>query len=233
MGLRTTVRMTAPAVLLFSLGTGPLGLLVGCQPSQAVMSRRLIDHIALIDFSGLAPARPIDGLEVSASLPRTWQLLPAQHAGLYTHRQWRSPSHGTAVGVVHIRMPLPMSAKTLVWLARTQYHDGSAADPKDADVHQHVPGGPGRLLRQWSDPVGREWLEAENDRYHARGYVVTCGFDAWVVYSGYRRRGVPNPVDIELANRSMDSVIPAPLAGEPAVTTASGSPNVPTARPHG
>ena len=199
MGLRTTTRFVWMALLLTA----------GCQPPQEVMSQRLTAHLAMIDFSGLAPARPIDRVGVSASIPRTWELRPTQGGGLFTHCQWRSLSHATAVGVVHIHMPLPMSAQTLVWLAKAKYND-----PGRPDAKHPVPGGPGRLVREWSDPMGREWVEAENDRYRVRGYAVTCGFDAWVVYSGYKLGGVPNPVDIDLAGRSMDSVVPDALAAK-------------------
>ncbi len=234
--VHTTVP-TGRAVLWAGVTLGLLGPSVGCQPSTAVVSRRLVAHMALIDFSGLAPARPVDGgVDVAAQVPRSWELLPVQRGGLFTHRQWRSPSHATGVGVVHVHMPLPMSAKTLVWLGKTQYNaaappgKGAADAGTDAarpaatgdaksDAKSRVPGGPGRLLREWSDPVGREWVEAENDRFHVRGYVITSGFDAWVVYAGYRRRGVPDTVDIDLAYRSLESVIPAPLAPKPAAAT--------------
>ena len=167
--------------------------------------------MALIDFSGLGPPRPIPGLELTAALPRTWDLQPVHHSGLFAHVQWRSPTHATAVGVAVVHMPLPLSAKALVWLAKAKYNDARA----DPAARQSVPGGPGRLLAQWTDPVGREWVEAENDRYHVRGYVVTFGFDAWIVYAGYRRHGVPDRVDIDLADRSLESVVPGPL-GRPA-----------------
>ncbi len=203
MGFRTT---TVPTVARAALWICCL-LAAGCQPPAAEMSERLNAHLAMIDFTGLAPPRPIDRVGASASIPRSWDLLPTQGGGLFTHCQWRSPSHTTAVGVVHIHMPLPMSARTLVWLAKSRYNDA----PK-TDADHKVPGGPGRLVREWSDPVGREWVEAENDRYRLRGYAVTCGFDAWVVYSGYKLKGLPNPVDIELAGRSMDSVVPDALA---------------------
>ena len=201
----------------------------GCQPSTEVMSQQLSHRISLIDFSGLAPARPIGGLEASAAVPRSWQLLPPQTGAFYTHRQWRTANHSIAVGVVHLHMPLPMSAQTLVWLAKTKYGpdadkkadggsgsgdakpDEKSADGKSTAAHT-PPGGKGRLLAEWTDSVGREWIEAENDKYHVRGYAVTCGFDAWLVYTGFRRHAMPNPVDLQLAGRSMESVVPDPLA---------------------
>lgn len=207
MGTKTTVLTTAraPGWVALLLALPLFG--AGCQMPQAEMSERLTAHLALVDFSGLAPARPVDRIGVAASIPRSWELLPTQSKGLFTYAQWRSPSHATAVGVVHVRMPLPMSAKTLVWLAKSKYN----TDDRPDDKVRKVPGGVARLLGQWSDPVGREWVDAENDKYRVRGYAVTCGFEAWIVYSGHKRQGLPNPVDIELANRSMDSVVPDAL----------------------
>ena len=201
MGICKTTISTA------AVWVGCLMLLTGCQPPQAEMSERLTAHLALVDFSGLGRTRSIHGVSASASIPRSWELLPTQDRGIVQHCQWRSPSRGTAVGIVHVRMPLPMSAKMLVWLAEAKYNDA-----KPADDGRKVPGGPGRVVREWSDPVGREWIEAENDRYRVRGYAVTCGFDAWLVYTGYKLKGIPNTVDIELASRSLESVVPDALA---------------------
>ena len=211
MGFRTTVP-TVRAAALTGLAAGLLGASAGCQPTPEAMGRRLVARMALIDFSGLGPAQPIPGLDLTAALPRTWALQPVHHSGLFTHVQWRSPTHATAVGVAVVHLPLPLSAKALVWLAKAKYNDGKA-DPAAA---KGVPGGPGRLIGQWTDSVGREWVEAENDHYHVRGYVVTFGFDAWIAYAGYRRHGVPDPVDIDLAYRSLESIVPGPLAAHPA-----------------
>jgi hypothetical protein len=199
-----TVYTTAQAVLWL----GMLLPLAGCQPPQAEMSQRLNAHLAMIDFTGLAPPRPVAGVAASASIPRTWELLPAQGGALFTHCQWRSPSRSTGVGVIHVHMPLPMSAKALVWLGKSKFADAKRPD----DNARRVPGGPPQLLREWSDAMGREWVEAENDRYRVRGYAVTCGFDAWIVYRGYKLTHPVNPVDIDVAGRSMDSVVPDALA---------------------
>ena len=218
----TTVPTKPFASLLLLLAAA----IVGCQPSQETMTRQLSARMTMIDFSGLAPAKPIAGLEVSAAVPRSWELLPVQKGTMFSHRQWRTPGHTVSVGVVHVRLPLPMSAQTLVWLAKAKYDPvtdkpgGKSADQKPADhgdaaaadAKSKVPGGKGRLLGEWTDAVGREWVEAENDRFHVRGYAVTCGFDAWLVYTGYKRKGMPDPVDLTLAARSMESVVPDPLA---------------------
>jgi hypothetical protein len=187
-----------------------VGLLAGCQPSAAEMGHQLTVRMSMIDFSGLAPAVPLGGgLDVSAAIPRAWQLAPGQERAMFAHQQWRNAARDIGVGVVHVHMPLPMSAKTLVWLAKSRY----AAAAKSSDGGKpKVPGGEGQLLNEWTDAVGREWVEAENDRVHVKGYAVTCGFDAWIVYVGVRRPGVPNPVDLQLAERSMESVVPGPLA---------------------
>lgn len=179
----------------------------GCQNGQAISSRRLIEHQALIDFSGLKPPTGVDSVQVTISPPRHWELLPETGGTLYTHRQWRSPSTHTGVGVIHARLPLPLSAATVVWFAEREYSRR---------------GSDGRLLGQWTDSLGRTWFEAENNKYHVRGYVVVSGFSAWVVYFGYRVRYTPDLAEIGVAARSAETAVPwlnGPPVSEPAVAS--------------
>jgi hypothetical protein len=177
-------------------------VIVGCQSLPANVGDRMAAHVANIDFSGLCADKAIIELNVRAAVPHGWDPMPLDQSPLYIHQQWRSPAHTTGVGVAFIHMPLPMSAKTLVWFARTQYSRLSAAEHKpDAE-----------MLGEWTDSLGREWFEGENTKYHVKGYVVTSGLNAWAVYSGYRLRNKPNAREISLAFRSMDSIVPLPLA---------------------
>jgi hypothetical protein len=175
--------------------------IVGCQAPQPGLGNRLMAHVALMDSSGLTAAVSMPEINVRGSLPQTWEMMDADKTPLYTHEQWRSPSHATGVGVAYIHMPLPMSAKALVWFARGQYSKMTAKQHK-AEA---------QMLGEWTDSLGREWFEGENEKYHVKGYVVTNGFDAWAVYSGYRLRVAPNQDDINLAYRAMDSIVPLPL----------------------
>ena len=188
MGVRFMLRAVGLVVAIVGL--------TGCQSQQPVLASRLIAHVAMIDFSGLGAPAPITDLKVEASIPEGWTTLPPQTNPIYTHYQWRSGTHMTGVGIAYVHLPLPMSARTLLWFASAKY-SGKTAD--------------GKLLSEWTDTVGREWFEAENAKYRVRGYAVTNGFDAWVVYSGYRLRGAPNPVEISVAARSTDSVVPLPI----------------------
>jgi hypothetical protein len=200
MGLRRAV-IRRPAIM--SAGIAFLLLpVLGCQPTQSVSVRRLIEHQALIDFSGLKPSQTIENLKVAASIPQKWDALPLQRKPLYMHQQWRSPSRSTGVGVAYIRMPIGVSAKTIVWFAKLQYAKQSTKDGKPE----------GQLIGEWTDSIGREWFEAENAKYHVKGYAVTSGFDAWIVYSGYRVKDPINPAELAMASRSMDTILPTPLA---------------------
>jgi hypothetical protein len=178
-----------------------LAFTAGCQLPQPGLGNRLEAHVALVDQSGLMPENTLSNLNVRIALPEGWEPMTAQSTPLYVHQQWRSPSRMTGVGVAYVHMPLPMSAKALVWLARTQYSKITAREHK-ADA---------QVLGEWTDSLGREWFEGENDKYHIKGYVVTNGFDAWAVYSGYRLRGVPRRGEVNMAFRSMDSIVPIPL----------------------
>jgi len=165
----------------------------GCQSGKSVSSRQLIEHQALIDFSGLDSSKTISSIQTSIAAPRRWQLLPSKPNPLYAHEQWRSPSTHTGVGVVNAHLPFPLSTKAVVWFAKQEYS-------KQA--------GGGKVLAEWTDELGREWFEAENDKYHVRGYVVVKGFNAWVVYFGYRAKFAPNLAEISTAARAAETAVP-------------------------
>ncbi len=165
----------------------------GCQTGPQVSSRRLIEHQAMIDFSGLNPPTAVESVQTTLAIPRHWTDVPTKYTALYTHRQWKSPSTHTGVGVVYCRMPLPLGAKAVVWLAKQEY------SKREQD---------GRVLSEWTDDLGRCWFEAENYKYHVRGCVVVKGFDAWITYFGYRTQYPPQVAEIALAARSAESAVP-------------------------
>lgn len=173
-----------------------LGLLVpltGCQTQTKVRERRMMETILSIDFTGLKPAETIEPLHVSVSAPKTWEAMPLVKTPLYTHQQWRSPSRLTGMGVVHAKLPLPLGRKMVVWLAKKEY-------TKRAND--------GRVIAEWEDDVGRTWFEAQNDKYHVRGYVQVEGFGVWFVYYGHKTATAPDPAEISLAARSVETIVP-------------------------
>jgi hypothetical protein len=180
-------------------------LMVGCQASQANLSGRLAAHVAMVDQSGLLPDMPIDNLKVEMAIPHRWTASEPTSTPLYQHQQWRSPNKMTGVGVVYVQLPIPLSPKTLVWLARAQYRKTHKVDGKTDP----------KVLGEWTDSLGREWFEGENDRYHVLGYIVTSGADAWAIYSGYRLNYPVNRHDLGMAYRCMDSIVPLPLVKKP------------------
>ena len=190
------------AVPLAALRSRPFRLLVllavlagagGCQTNAPVSNRRLIEHQAMIDFSGLAPAEPVEAVKVSCSVPRQWDAMPLKKTALYAHQQWKSPSTRTGMGVVHVRLPLPLSERTLLWLAKREYT--KASDD-------------GKLVGQWTDELGREWFEAQNNKYHVRGYAIVRGFNAWLVYFGSKTGYPPDVAELSLAARAVETFIP-------------------------
>jgi hypothetical protein len=204
------------AALSLTLGC-TLAVSVGCQQTPTVSHARLIEHQAMIDFSGLKPVEAIESVKVEAGVPRQWDALSLQSNALYTHQQWRSPSTKTGIGVAHVRLPLPMGLGMLKWLAKREY-------TKKAND--------GRIIDEWVDDLGRPWFEAENDKYHVRGYVVARGFEAWVIYFGHKSKLPPDPAELSLAARAVDTIIPrfgiskaTPLPSAPAgEATASANP---------
>jgi hypothetical protein len=173
--------------------------LTGCQVTAISVSQLEI-HQALLNHSGLVPVFSIAKLRVSCAVPIEWDRLPLTSNFLYSHQQWRSPDRHVGMGVAYMHTPFLFSPQTLIWFAKSQY-----ANSDDRS---------GRLIAQWTDTLGRVWFEAENDTYHIRGYAMTRGYDAWIVYSGFRVKTHPPVGEVALAGRGADSVAPLGAGGE-------------------
>lgn len=176
----------------------------GCSSAQPVSVRSLIHHQAMIDFSGLKPAEHFEIVKAQAAPPAAWRQLEPKRRALYTDQQWRSPSGRTAVGVAHVRMPLPLNSRALLWFAKGQY-------TKQGDD--------GRLIGQWVDDLGRSWFEAANNKYHVRGFIVTDGFEAWIVYTGRKTTEPTDMSEIALGARALETIVPLPN-GKPVLASA-------------
>jgi hypothetical protein len=178
----------AGVLALFTTGAGG-----GCQQSSQVTHRRIIEHQAMIDFSGLGSSELIEKINARAAVPRNWDRLESQSTPLYTHQQWRSPSTRTGIGVAHIRLPIPISTGMLMWIAKREYTKK---------------GNDGKILAEWTDELGRPWFDAENNKYRVRGYVIVNGFEAWVIYFGYKVKFAPDPAELSLAARAAETIVP-------------------------
>ena len=186
-----------------------LTLVGGCQTTATVSSRRLIEHQAMIDFSGLKPAVQVADVKASIGTPEHWEELPPKQTALYSHEQWRGPSTHTGVGILYAHLPIPLSPSAVVWIAKQEYAKKQSS---------------GKVIGEWVDPLGRSWFEAEDEKYHIRGYVVTQGFSAWLIYFGYRTKYPPDLGEISQAARSAETAVPL-------VDDAAGSAAVPATQP--
>ena len=125
-------RLVLPFLVFFSF-------LSGCQMAYVPTKAKLVEHLVAVDDTGLAEQSNVAEVKTSAAFPMGWTALPVQKNALSTHRQWRSPSKRTAVGVTYVRMPIPLPTKTLVWFAMQE------AGKKTN----------GKIIRQWNDELGR------------------------------------------------------------------------------
>jgi hypothetical protein len=191
MGMTLPLKSIASIVFLMAVSL----LAGGCQFAQTVSTQKLLQHQAMVDPSGLKDVETVDSVKIHVAAPKKWDVLPVKKATLYTDMQWRSPSRMTGVGVAYARLPLPMSAQTIAWLAEKEY----AKRSQD-----------GKLIARWNDELGRPWFEAENSRYHVRGYIVTKGFEAWIIYCGYKREQPPSAAELGIAARSLETIMPVP-----------------------
>jgi hypothetical protein len=153
----------------------------------------MIQQRSMLDLSGLTSVESVEQVKVSMALPRQWTEDKTKSGLFYTHQQWRSPSGATSVGVVYLRLPIPLSADTIADLAKKEYTKR---------------GGGGEILAQWVDRFGRHWFEGQNDKYHGRGFVMVDGTTAWAAYVGYERRRPVEALDLALGERALESVLP-------------------------
>lgn len=191
------LRLAAPFVLVFAC-------LSGCQTAGPSRTQ-LVEYREQIDDLGLGDPVGIGFLKINAAMPNGWIPLKTQKSALYTHKQWRSASRRTAVGITYIRMPLPFGAKVLAGLASNEVGKKTS----------------GQVVRRWKDELGREWFEAENDKYHMVGYVMTRGLDAWINYCGYRVNEPKQDAEWDIGGRALASILPSAIAPAGAMRTAS------------
>ena len=174
-----------------------LSSVTGCQMAQTVSTARLIQHQAMIDPTGLKETEIIEPVKVHIAAPQKWEQLDARKHSLYTETQWRSPSKMTGVGVAYVWLPIPIPARSIAWLAQKEY----AKRAND-----------GKILGTWDDALGRPWFEAENSKYHVRGYIVSKGFEAWIIYCGYKTEQPPSGSELGVAARCLETIVPTSYA---------------------
>jgi hypothetical protein len=191
MGIFHFFRQSGRIVFLISLAA-----MAGCIVARQASVAQLVRHRDLSDQSGLDTAKLMQDLKVSWAIPDSWEALPMRKTSFYVHQQWRSPTASTGVGVAHVALPLPIPAQAFLWFAKNEYL-------RRARGQQN-----GRLIGEWTDALGRQWFEAENNKYHVCGYAIARGTEVWIVYSGWRISREPLPQEIALARRSVESVVP-------------------------
>jgi hypothetical protein len=172
----------------------------GCQ-IQSIPTTRLIQNQAIIDMAGLEDSQIVEVVKAHVSAPQKWEALAPKKTALYIDQQWRSPTRQTGLGVAYVRMPIPLPANLLVWLAKKEYAKR---------------GEEGEVIAEWTDALGRPWFEAQNAKYHVRGFAVTRGFEAWIIYVGYKREMTqpPSAAELGVASRALETIIPTPFASD-------------------
>lgn len=192
MGVVSRINVARIAIGFVLLWTG-----AGCQFTPPISTGQILRQQALLDFTGLLPSQSMENLKVSWAVPRDWEALAPKRGPMFVHQQYRSPTGVTGVGVAYVRLPIPLPNGVIAWLAQREYLR------RYTDNHQ------GRVLGQWTDDAGRDWFEAENNKYHGIGYVMCRGQEAWIVYSGYRVTSPPNAEEISVSRRSAQTIIPS------------------------
>ena len=91
-----------------------------------------------------------------------------------------------------------------MWIAKQRYQQ------REEDAYG--------LQETWEDDLGRRWLrgttrgrvnlDGEAGDWEAVGYLVTKGFDGWMVYRSRRTDIDLPPDDVTAAERAVEAVVP-------------------------
>ena len=172
-------------ISLFSLAI----ICVGCASSRQPEAPRPTAEMAAFrnDLS-----EPIDIPELDARVvpPLRWTIDPAvENSDRHTQTVWVSPSGGTAYGVIHFTLPLPVGEEIALrgFLAEMKKSEGEA-----------------RLLSK-NREGDRLRFVAEGGKYRIRGILLTKAFQGWAVYAGTLRSTSPAVDELALAVKAREN----------------------------
>ncbi len=184
----------AQFITKLAAGVCMLGV-IGCQ-YQPVAATQLQNRQSRLVHDGLLSIQIENRLKISCAPPGDWHRMITEQTLLYAHQQWRSPSKHAGMGVVYVHSLLPLSSDMVLWFAQSQYRKNKKPDGHEQMVSLRV------------DGMQRHWFEAENETYHVKGYAMTHGQDAWIVYSGWKLKTPPPTDEIAQAEQAVETVAP-------------------------
>jgi hypothetical protein len=133
--------------------------------------------------------------------PDGWQPQPLKQTSRHAHQVWLSPTGRTAYGVIHFRLPLPLSADFVLpfFISEMRRTQGDAS-----------------LISKTGDPQlpGVRFI-AEGGAYHIRVNLLTSGREGWAVYAGTLRGRPEDANELQTAETSREHTqigIPAEFA---------------------
>ena len=200
------VRSAVPRVLLLLV---PL-LLIGCQsgvaPVELWRASAVQARLPTTRQAGplLDEAAPVAEVAATLAPPAGWSRRPLQEKPFARHLQFRSPDEHAPRRRREVRAP-------------------AAALGREPDVARQatLPAAGERRLRpagDVGDELGRRWLrgttkgrvnvDGEAGDWEAVGYLVTKGFDGWMVYRSRRTDIDPPADDLAAAERAVEAVVP-------------------------
>ena len=138
----------------------------------------------------LSPPTDVPELDARVVPPLGWTVDPTvENSNRHTQTVWVSPSGGTAYGVIHFTLPLPVGEEIALrgFLAEMKRHEGEA-----------------KLLSK-NREGDRVRFVAEGGKYRIRGILLTKAFQGWAVYAGTLRSRSPAVDELALAVQAREN----------------------------
>jgi hypothetical protein len=136
----------------------------------------------------LAEPAWLESVSAVVTPPVDWHAEPLKRSESHVHQVWLSPTGLTAYGVIHFRLPIPVTDELLVWgfLSHMRRSEGDAT-----------------LLHKAADPdTGGIAIEAEGGPYRIRATLFSRGWQAWAIYAGTLRNQTIIEAELALAQRA-------------------------------
>jgi hypothetical protein len=185
-----------------------LGVGVSCQSKYAHIPT-YTPATQPLSATGLTDPTRSAVVDAVVAPPVGWVADEPKTSDRHAHQVWKSPTGGTAYGVIHFGLPLPVPASWVLpnYLSAMKESEGEAT----------VIGQP---LKDDALPGIRFTVDCGD--YRMRTNLICKGFGGWAVYTGTLRDRPEVPAEVELAERACDKTqvgVSGPTSQAPPVFT--------------
>jgi hypothetical protein len=160
--------------------------LAGCAHSVSPAIIAATQPLAVAGFD----SRYVETVQAHAMVPAGWSAEPLKSSPAHMHQVWLSPSGHTAYGIIHFKLPIPVSHELALFgfLENMKMREGEAT----------------LLSKSWDANKNCLTFVAMGGLYIVRTDLYVSGLTGWAVYAGTLRNEKIETDELALAERARD-----------------------------